>query len=188
MVEISKRVGLDIDGCLANFSQGFIDAGVEMGIECCLPKNWKCVNKWMFPCVDHFKSIWDARCEHSYSFWLGLQPLPKAKRFFKSKKAFVPEVYITKRPCPSWVTRKWIVANGFPNAEVITVDDSAKKLDIILDRCDLYVDDLPATIRQCREAGANAYLYSAPFHVGESIKGLPIIKNFSDLYKLKELP
>jgi hypothetical protein len=188
MIEPSKRVGVDVDGIFANFSQGFIDAGIEMGIQCCLPKNWKCVDKWMFPCVYHFKEIWDARCEHSYNFWLGLDPLPKAKRFFMSKRAFVPEVYITKRPCPSWVTRKWLRNHNFPDSEVITVSDPAEKVEIIKERCDIYTDDLPSTIKQCLDNGINAYLYDAPFQRGENIKGLPIIKGFGDLYELGELP
>ena len=65
MRQVTKRVGLDCDGVLSNFSQGFIDAGAAMGINCCLPKNWKAVDKWFFPCADHFKEIWDAACELS---------------------------------------------------------------------------------------------------------------------------
>lgn len=177
------RAGLDVDGVLANFLQGFIDAGSELGIQCCLPKDWKKVDRWMFPCVDHFKAIWDAKCEHSYKFWLNLQPLPAAVKYFNSKNAITPELYITKRPCPSFITRKWLRSVEFPDAEVVTVSDPKNKLEIVQERCDVYVDDLPSTVRQMREAGVNALLYSAPFHKGENIEGLPIIKSLSEIRK-----
>lgn len=175
------RIGLDVDGVLANFSEAFIKKGRQMGIQCCLPKDWKVVDKWMFPCADHFKEVWDTAVEHSYNFWLGIPPLPKAVKYFKQKTAFTPELYITKRPCPSWVTRKWIRANEFPDAEVITVNDPADKLIIVKERCDAYVDDLPSTVRQMLDAGVNAYLYAAPFHTGENIDGLPLIHNLGEL-------
>jgi hypothetical protein len=187
MIEIDKAVGTDVDGVLAAFGQGFIERSREMGIDCCFPEDHTKITKWFFPCEKHFKEVWNT-VETDESFWLGLKPLEPALSFFKSDKAFVPRMYVTKRHVPSEITRTWLLSNGFPDAEVITVDDAAKKTEIVKKYCDLYVDDLVSTIRDMRHNNVNAILYKAPYQISEDISGLPIIENFTDLYCMGELP
>jgi hypothetical protein len=187
MVQINKYPGLDVDGVISNFSQGFIERSREMGIDCCFPEDHTKVTKWYYPCPEHFKEVWDT-VETDESFWLGLKPLEPAYSFFQSDLAFRPRMYITKRHVPSSVTHQWIINNGFPDAEVVTVDDPKKKTQIVKENCDLYIDDLVSTIRDMRGNNINAILYKAPYQISEDVSGLPIIENFTDLYKMGELP
>jgi hypothetical protein len=181
MVVDTARIGTDIDGVLCDFGQGFINRSNEMGIQCCFPEDSSKIDKWMFPCGEHFKQVWDT-VETDESFWLNLPPLRPAQEFFKSSLSFVPRMYITKRHVSSDVTREWLVKNGFPDSEVITVDDPKKKIQIVKQDCDIYVDDLVQTVVDMRKENINAILYAAPYQVSEDVSGLPIISDFRELF------
>lgn len=167
------RIGLDIDGVLANFVQGILDIGHERGLSH-FPKSWLDVDTW-FIC-DGFV---DVMKEHSYSadFWLGLKPLP-----YSLPLDFTPDCYITARPIQSSVTQEWLDKYGFPKALLITVDNPQDKLAHIKERnLDLFVDDHYETIPQLRAAGVNAVLYHAPYQRGHDVADLPTMKNLSEV-------
>jgi hypothetical protein len=176
--------GSDVDGLLSNFGQGFIERGVAMGVNCCLPEDHTKIDKWMFPCSPHFKEIW-ASVEKDEAFWLGLPVYEQAREAMQEIEP--PAFYITSRPVRNEVTEQWLEQNGFPKARVITVSDPQHKLQYLVEhKLDGYVDDLVSTIRQVRSEGVNGILYKAPYQVSEDISGLPIISDLRELPKMLE--
>jgi uncharacterized HAD superfamily protein len=183
----NKKIGLDVDGVLMDFSTAFINKANELGMGCYFPESAEKVTKWDM-CDDpiHFKAIWN-EIENSNDFWLNIPALNKAKEFFQSNNAFTPQLYLTHRPVPSWVTRKSLLINGFPEAEVISVHNREEKVGIVRERCDIFIDDLVPQVRAMRAAGINAILYAAPYQISENIEGLPLIRDFSELFTKGEL-
>lgn len=170
------NIALDVDGVLANFSQGAINRAKQMGLGPHFPNHYTEVKNWGMS--EKFSEVMrDAWTDEE--FWLSLKPLPN------SRLSFTPLVYITSRQVPSSVTEKWLSNNGFPEAEVITVDRPEKKLMYLKQlKAKVLVDDLYSTVRQCREAGINALLYHAPYQVGHELEclDLPVIKNLEEVW------
>lgn len=169
-----KRIGLDIDGVLSNFSAGLIKRANKMGLGEHFPKSWKEVTYW--DVSDKFREVMkDAWMDEK--FWLGLPALTK-------KVPFKPYCYITSRPIPSEVTERWLDKHGFPKAMVITVSNPTEKMKWIEEHAvDVFVDDLYSTVCELRDAGYNALLYEAPYQRGhvEECKGLPKIKSLDEV-------
>lgn len=176
------RVGLDCDGVLASFSQHFIDKAVSMGLGAKFPKCADDVREWMFCDKDDFLTVWQA-IEHDADWWLSIPAFPAAQKFFRDNPDFRPELYITKRPVPSDITKAWLTVNGFPTykIDVITVNDTTEKYDIVKARCDIYTDDLIETVRDLRAMDVNALLFHAPYHLGQDVSDLPTIYDLSEL-------
>lgn len=171
-----KRVGLDVDGVLANFSAGVIKRANELGVGEYFPKCCHDTNSWdmseMFSKV--MKNLWN-----DPEFWLGLPVLENTLPL-----SFQPYCYITSRRVPSEVTKQWLDKNGFPEALVITVKNPKEKLIHIREHnIHLFVDDLYSTVREMRDAGVNALLMSAPYQSGHKTEceGLPTIKSLSEV-------
>jgi uncharacterized HAD superfamily protein len=173
MYIMSKRIALDIDGVLANFSGGVVDKAKELGIEFidCPSK----VTHWdMHPNFSKvMKNYWG-----DPEFWLNLQPLRSGNL------PFVPHVYITSRPIDTEITRQWLIKHGFPSAPVITVKHPKEKLQHIENMgIDILIDDLHHTVREVIESGRTAFLYKAPYQRGheEECKGLPTIETLEEI-------
>jgi hypothetical protein len=136
------RIGLDIDGVLANFQQGVIELAKKRG----LPfyqhwTEWSTRNPPPGPYADTFARLWP-EIEGNAAFWLGLEPM---------HDAFVPfpvACYVTFRPVPSEVSHEWLMEQGFPDAPVITVDSGLKVPTLIEHGIDIFVDDLPRVIEE----------------------------------------
>src|SRR6185369_15320678 len=95
-------IGLDVDGVLANFTQAFINAGLEKGYARSLfPSSWRDQNTWQIIPEPGQTQLWKA-IEHDLWFWLSIQPHEDAGGFS------APSYYITARPIPSLVTEAWL--------------------------------------------------------------------------------
>lgn len=173
---MEKRIGLDVDGVLANFSAGVIKRANKLGLGEHFPKCCHDTSSWdmseMFSKV--MKNIWDEP-----EFWLDLPVLENAKPM-----PFQPYCYITSRRVPSGVTKQWLDTNDFPEALVITVNNPTEKVKYIREHgIDLFVDDLYSTVRQLIDAGHKALLYEAPYQIGHKseCEGLPTIKSLEEI-------
>jgi len=157
-----KRIGLDVDGVLANFSAGVIKRANELGLG------------EHFPKCCHDTDSWDMSDEFSTVM----------NEAWRDEKFWLPYCYITSRRVPSEVTKQWLTNNGFPDALVITVSNPTEKIKWIEEHnIDLFVDDLYSTVRELRDAGYNAVLFDAPYQRGhvEECKGLPKIKTLDEV-------
>lgn len=104
-----SKIGLDIDGILAYFTKGFYEWFNEPFIE---PTKWE--DEFI---VKNFKKIVNVN-----EFWLNLPVLTHPEHI-----DFDVECYITARPCPSYISYKWLTKNGFPARPVFTVGSTGSK-------------------------------------------------------------
>lgn len=149
-------MGLDVDGVLANFGQGIIEAAKIMDIDIGLD-NWAEQTTWMPPEADGFQEVWDV-VSRDPEFWLGLKP-------FEEYPNYTPGAYVTSRPISSDVTRKWLETFGFPSAPVITVSSAFGKVKPCHELGLLYfIDDKPENWLVLREHGVHAYLLDRPWN------------------------
>ncbi len=173
------KIALDIDGVLADFSQGVIDRAKKMRMSEHFPANSSEVDCWDM--CDKFQEVMkDAWRDEE--FWLGLNPIRTSRPV-----PFTPIAYITSRPVSSSVTAEWLLKNRFPIAPVITVSRPEEKLEHLKELgVKIFVDDLHGTVRQVREAGINAILFEAPYQRGhiEECKNLPMISRLSEVLEL----
>jgi hypothetical protein len=170
------KIGLDVDGVLANFPRGVIERARLMGLSHHFPKCCHDISHWNMSdkLGEVMKDAWT-----DPSFWLGLKPLA-----YSLPLDFSPECYITSRPIADSVTEEWLNLWRFPAAPVVTVKQASEKLQHIQEReLDLFVDDYYETVIQLLDAGVNAVLYKAPYQRGHLTKHLPKI---SHLRKLNE--
>ena len=166
------KVGLDIDGVLANFGKGVIKRAQQLGFGDKFPKCHREITTWNI-CPEFYTVMRGAWMDPK--FWLGLEVLECGIGI-----PFEVDCYITARPIDSRVTKKWLDENYFPDAPVLTVATHANKL-LVAQRRDLtvFVDDLHTTVRAMRENGLDAVLMDAPYN--RDVTDLPRIKYLGDL-------
>lgn len=141
----NKRVGLDVDGILFDYSTAFCEwAGIE-----------KQNNHWLF------SYTWEKRHRELYDnkdFWVNLKPLQDGKNL-----PFDPVCYCTNRHIPTEWTEEALEKNGFPCAPVLTVQGS--KVDVLKNiEIDLFVDDYYGNFTELNNAGVFCYLYDRPYN------------------------
>jgi hypothetical protein len=177
----TKRIGLDVDGVLADFDHGVIDLAKRRGMASLFPAKTADVPYWNIS--EHFDDLmaneWD-----NPDFWMGLPAKP-----YTFPLDFQPAAYITARRIGGWVTHRWLQSKGFPTATVITVDSPEKKLHHARNlELDLFVDDYYPTVEMFRENGIPAVLMDAPYQKGHDIPPeLPKIHSLSELRRRPEL-
>lgn len=160
---LNRKIGLDIDGVLADFNQSFIEY-IGTANE---PNHWY----YDYKAVD--SKLWDI-LKDDLDFWLNLKSYSLGQDL-----PFEPVVYVTSRPIPSEVSMKWIESNHFPCSPVETVNGNKveilKKYDI-----DIFVDDKYSNFLELNEAGICTYLLDRPWNRKFDVGHLRI-------YDLKEL-
>ncbi len=146
------RLGLDIDGVLADFGLAFLRAAGK------LDSDWSRITGWDFTPVltpEEFTEYWD-RVKDSASFWL----------LIPSFKQIVPPCcvrYITNRYCSDDITSRWLKAHQYPELPVTnTVDKLAALTEFGLSGI---VDDKTETFQDAIAAGyAKSFLVSRPWN------------------------
>jgi hypothetical protein len=157
----TPRIGLDIDGVLANFSDAFCEfCGISNEVH-----HWY----WTYEWRDKKHLLKD-----NAVFWLHIKPLINGKTL-----PIDPVCYCTYRPINTKITEMWLENNGFPCVPVITVNGS--KIERLKEqKLDIFVDDNYDNFVELNNAGICTYLYDRPhnkkFDVGHK-----------RIYDLKEL-
>ena len=140
------KIGLDIDGVIANFQLAWHELYPEISAE---PNDY-----------DSDKNIYNRITEMSHAgtlndFYLNIKPLINPNEI-----CFDIECYITSRPVDSEITKQWLRLHGFPNKPVFTTlmgtskVDIAKQIDI-----DVFIDDYYINFNELNNAGILCYLY-----------------------------
>lgn len=139
-----KRLYLDIDGVLADFEKYFLD---YLGLPKTSPTDW---NDYRFR--ENFKKI-----ENDNAFWMGIPRL-----FDPSEFDYPITGYVTARPIDNAVTSKWLENAGFPKGDLINVGSNGSKVDILKEKCDVFVDDSIYNFTELQNAGVTCFLMSRP--------------------------
>ncbi len=151
------RIGLDIDGVLADFVGGFLREAQLAGMGDRFPKS---AEEWVFhhpPDREAFDEIWE-QIEGDRSFWLGLSPLMRP-----SDIPFEPALYCTARPIATEVTQAWLFAHGFPPSPVSTVPYGHSKLHSLkTNKIEAFVDDNLGNYDEITKGGIVCYLWDTP--------------------------
>jgi uncharacterized HAD superfamily protein len=143
-----KRVGLDIDGVLADFATAF---GKKLGLSDRGNPSWYMSYKSKDP------KQW-AKLLKDKKFWMSIKPLIDADSL-----VFEPVAYVTARGIPVEWTEEWLEMNGFPCNEVVVVAanggehepkvDVMKRLEI-----DIFIDDHYKNFIELNQAGIKCFL------------------------------
>jgi len=141
-----KKVGLDLDGTIVNFSDGFCKkAGIKTR-----NNNWYFSYKWR---------AMREELQNDVEFWLGLDPLVDA-----TEMKFEASCYVTNRTIPIEISEQWLEANNFNCAPVYKTDGN--KADVLKSiGVDFFVDDSFTNFAQINNSGVFCYLISRPYNL-----------------------
>jgi uncharacterized HAD superfamily protein len=158
-----KRVGLDIDGVLADFVGHLMKVS---GNEGHIP------NHWNDPIIkSEYENIKDDK-----EFWSTIPTLVDSKDI-----PFEPAAYITSRAIDVKVTQAWLDKNMFPTAPLYSIGHGMSKVETAQKaKIDLYVDDSYSNFVELNKAGILTYLYTTPYNVRYNV-GARRIHNLKDL-------
>jgi len=133
------RIGLDIDGVIANFARSF------KKVYPIHPSHWQITDE-----IDREIKKLDK------DFWVNLDPLMDGNDL-----RFIPACYITKKDgCKVEWIEKWLKINGFPLAPITIVEGS--KVDACVDNdIDIYVDDNYHNYMDLNANGISCFLFDS---------------------------
>lgn len=156
----SLRIGLDIDGVIARFSQSLINKAVELGYRCTFPCCENHITTWNFS--PDFSKVWKV-IEHDHKFWLNILPF--------DPPPFKPVVYCTSRPVPSVITKNWLIKHHMPLAKVETVPvgkdlniGELKANALRKHKIDVFVDDNGDNVTELNRLGIYTLLLNRPWN------------------------
>lgn len=176
------RIGLDVDGVLANFQRAVINKARVLGYSF-----YDHYTEWTSWSAEQdypktFAEIWD---ELDDEFWLyEVPPIEKAHVNFQV------DAYFTARSLvPNGLTEAWLDMHGFPEAPVYRVDESHEKEDHLMNEgIEIYVDDKPETVEnlQRSEYEGLELLMLAPHNIDSGV--YPRIQYLNQLHDFVESP
>jgi uncharacterized HAD superfamily protein len=156
-----KKIGLDIDGVLADF----VGAMMEL-----FPEMTDRSKYWNDP---HIRSNFN-KINKDKEFWLNIKPL-------LTELPFEPHCYITARSIGAEVTQEWLKKHGFPTAPIYCVGSGESKVEVAKKACmDIFVDDSYDNFVELNKNGIFTYLYDAPYNQRYDV-GFRRIKTLSDI-------
>lgn len=159
---IKKKVGFDIDDCLADFIGTWTK---HHGQE--IPESWNFDRN----IAKKFELLKDDK-----DFWLSLPVKTKP-----SEITFEPHCYITSRSIPNEWTEEWLDKNGFPQVPVYSVGHEQSKVEVAKQAgIDIFVDDRFDNFVELTNAGIFCYLFDAPHNQRYDV-GFRRIKSLSEI-------
>lgn len=167
-----QRIGLDIDGVLADFGACFLDRAVEMGLIIQEEKELPLVHWNDYRFRENFETV-----TKDDEFWLTLEPIVEGRNLM-----FEPCVYITARNVDTSVTKAWLRKWGFPTAPVETVGLGQSKLEALKKhRVEIFVEDNYGNWRDAMNAGVFSFLVTRGHNKKYDIPGFNRINCVSEL-------
>jgi hypothetical protein len=162
----SKRIGLDIDECIANFTGAY---GAKTGADIS-PSHWS----YCYDVVKNFEK-WGKEGTLDSFYLDGVASLLNGNDL-----PFEPICYITNRPVDSNLTKRWLKRHNFPLKEVYTTKNRAEKVTVALEqKLDYFIDDNFETFVEMQNSGICAFLMDAPHNKKYNV-GYKRIMNFND--------
>lgn len=136
------KIGLDIDGVLAAFSEHYLDT---LGLDPTPAKHW---NDIRFRDEDNWAKI------NNREFWTTIPTL-----IHGDDLPFEPHCYITARSIPQEWTQEWLDKNGFPRAPLFSVGKGGSKIKTAIEAgVEIFVDDCYQNYVDLNSNGIFTYL------------------------------
>ena len=138
-----KKIGLDIDGVIADFHLHFCN---YLNIPIYEPIHWN------DPIIrNKFNEV-----REDEKFWLTMPKLD-------TEIPFEPHCYITSRSINPVITQQWLEKNGFPIAPLYCVGHNESKVAIAKESgVEIFVDDKYENFTELNKSGICCFLYDAP--------------------------
>lgn len=147
------RVGLDIDGVLADFTGAYKERVLAAGLP------WFPGEDQQWWALPHITTPFFDKIVKDKSFWLGLKPLCDPREW-----KFEPVAYITRRLCPKAWSEEWLFNNGFPPVQVYSIGKEEKSEYVKKCRVEIYVEDCPWNMAEVQQAGVFCFLLDQPYN------------------------
>lgn len=159
----NPKIGLDIDGVLANFNKSLFEWHNE---------EFSDSLHWNDPRVRvMFEGVKD-----NPDFWSSIEIMIKPEDI-----PFEPAAYVTARSIDKSVTQAWLNNCGFPMAPLHSLDVNESKLETIKGlNLDFFVDDKLETFKELNSNGICCFLMDAPYnrHIDVGYKRIYNLKDF----------
>lgn len=157
------RIGLDIDGVLADFITHY---------ERYYNEKFN-IQSWDFDIL--IKQRLEQLKDNNH-FWLSMPKLIEPKDI-----PFEPTCYITSRVCSKDITQEWLNKSGFPNVPIYNTSKYKTKVDIAKEeKIDIFVDDRFENFKDFNNSGICCYLFNQPHNIKYNV-GYKRIRNLSEL-------
>lgn len=167
MKNLHPKIGLDIDGVLANFNLAYHKRYPEISPN---PDSW-----YLDPKIEErFQNMRDAG--ELDEFFMGIEPLTNP-----SEITFDPICYITSRPVSAEISHQWLLKHGFPDRKVIGLNVRQSKVDAANEMgVEIFVDDFYENFIELNNAGIHTYLFTASGNVKYDVGNMRI-NSLSDI-------
>jgi len=166
-----QKIGLDIDGVLADFMWSWHKLHPEIPSE---PDSY-----------DFDKNIKQRLTDMGIAgtlddFYLSITPLIEPEDI-----PFEVTCYVTSRPVSSDVSAKWLQKCGFPDRPVFTVPMGTSKVDVMKAAgVEIFIDDYYENFIDLNNKGILTYLYSAPWNMNYDVGDMRI-NSLNDILVIK---
>jgi hypothetical protein len=167
---ILPRVGLDIDGVIADFTRAIVEMAKVMGEE--LPSDALDPHAWNHP---FYRRMFQHTIDNP-EFWAGMEPL-----LDPANLRFEPVAYITSRPVDTQVVVEWLERHRFPVAPVTNTWGTGDEYKIQACKdagVKLFIDDRFDTFQALNAAGIPCLLMDRPHNAKYDVGCRRIFPNF----------
>lgn len=146
------KIGLDIDGVLADFSGAWSKKYPEISKH---PNSWFSDRKM----IERFNEM--KKNNELDDFYLNIEPL-----ILPNELLFEPHCYITSRPVDNKITEKWLDKYKFPAKPVYTVDVRISKVEIAKSSgVEIFIDDSYDNFVDLNNNGIFTYLFTGSWNI-----------------------